>query len=192
MPKNLIIYANPRRNSHSGYLLQQVEDRLREAGASFETIDLYQIGYDPVLKEQELYSAGNRQVDQQTIDFQEKIKAADSLLFIYPTWWQAPPAILTGFIDRVFTSGFAFEYRLGLPRPLLKGKRAAAFTTIGSPAFFHFVTGSPALKILLKYTLAFCGFQTKGFTMSESDHLDQNKEELKEIAAGIVKFLREK
>ncbi|PKM89419.1 NADPH dehydrogenase [Candidatus Falkowbacteria bacterium HGW-Falkowbacteria-2] len=189
MSKYLIIYANPRHEGHSGYLLQQVESRLAARGADFEVIDLYRIGYDPILKPTELYSAPNRVIDPQNIEFQKKIKAATSLLFIYPTWWQAPPAILKGFIDRVFTSGFAFTYVNGLPIGLLKDKKAAAFTTSGSPAFFHFITGNPALKVLLKYTLAFCGMRTKGFSLGRALHLNENGHELELTADRIVEYI---
>lgn len=188
MSKYIIIYANPRHDGHGGYLLDQVEKRFQESGADFETIDLYRIGYDPVLKETELYSAGNRHIDAQNLMFQEKIKAASSLLFIYPTWWQSPPAMLKGFIDRVFTGGFAFTYAYGLPVGLLKNKKAAAFTS-GSPAFIQFFTGNPALKVLLKYTLAFSGMSTRGYALGRASGLENNKKELEDIAKRIVKYL---
>ncbi|MDP3836820.1 MAG: NAD(P)H-dependent oxidoreductase [bacterium] len=189
MSKYLIIYANPRHDGHGGYLLEQVEKGFENYGADFETIDLYRIGYDPVLKETELYSTGNRHIDAQNLLFQEKIKTASSLLFIYPTWWQAPPAMLKGFIDRVFTSGFSFTYAYGLPVGLLKNKKAAAFTSSGSPSFYQFFTGNPALKVLLKYTLAFSGMRTRGYALGRASSLETNKKELEDIAKRIVKYL---
>lgn len=189
MSKYLIIFANPRHDGHGGYLLNQVETAFQAYGADFETIDLYRIGYDPILKATELYSIGNSHIDAQNIEFQEKIRAASSLLFIYPTWWQSPPAILKGFIDRVFTSGFAFKYYYGLPVGLLKNKKAAAFTSSGGPSFYQFITGNPALKVLLKYTLAFSGMRTRGYALGRASRLEENKAELDRIAKRIVKYL---
>lgn len=133
MPKYLIIFAHPKRDSHSGYMLEQVEKRLKAASQDFETLDLYQMNYDPILKKEELYGDNERKVATETLIIQDKIRGAKRLIFIYPTWWQAPPAILKGFIDRVFTSKFAFVYKQGMPIGLLGGKKAAVFTTTGSP-----------------------------------------------------------
>jgi len=62
------------------------------------------------------------------------IKEADKLIFIFPIWWSGMPAILKGFIDRVFVSGFAYSYKkIGLEGHL-KGKSAWIITTMDAPA----------------------------------------------------------
>ena len=165
--------------------------KLEKNKADWEIIDLYALNYDPVLKDSELYSAGRREVSPENLGFQEKIKAADRLLFIYPTWWQNMPAILKGFLDRVFSSRFGFVYKNGLPVGLLKGKKAAAFTTSGGPSLYtHFITGSSSLRVLLKHTLGFCGIQTKGFLLGRAQKLENNKERLDNMADKIMKYLQ--
>lgn len=139
----------------------------------------------------ELYSAGQKEVSEQNLDFQRKIKAADRLLFIYPTWWQNMPAILKGFIDRVFTGGFGFVYIKGIPIGQLKNKKAAAFTSSGGPAIYtRFFTNSSSLRVLLKHVLGFCGMQTKGFLLGNARDLEKNKARLNLMADKILTFLK--
>jgi len=191
MSKYLIVFAHPSHDGHSGYLLEQMKTRLEKAHADFEIIDLYALDYNPTLKISELYSAGQNEVSNQNLDFQNKIKAADRLLFIYPTWWQNMPAILKGFLDRVFTGGFGFVYKNGLPVGLLKGKKAAAFTSSGGPALYtRFFTSNSSLNVLLKHTLAFCGMQTRGFLLGGARKLEDNKGKLNLMADKIMVYLQ--
>ncbi|MDD3285562.1 MAG: NAD(P)H-dependent oxidoreductase [Patescibacteria group bacterium] len=191
MPKYLIVYAHPNREGHCGYLLGRVQEQLEKQQADWEILDLYALNYDPVLKDSELYTAGRREVSPENLGFQEKIKAADRLLFIYPTWWQNMPAVLKGFLDRVFASHFGFVYKNGLPVGLLKGKKAAAFTTSGGPLVYtRFFTGSSSLRVLLKHTLGFCGMQTKGFLLGGAQKLEKNKGRLNKMAERIMEYLK--
>jgi len=190
MPKYLLVYAHPSHDGHCGFLLDCVQKKLRDQKADFEIIDLYAVAYDPVLKNTELYSSGRKEISAENLNFQEKIKAADRLLFIYPTWWQNMPAILKGFLDRVFSSHFGFIYKNGLPVGLLTGKKAAAFTASGGPAFYtRFFTNSSSLKVLLKHTLKFCGMATKGFLIGNARELEKNKNKLDKIADKILQYL---
>ena len=191
MSKYLIIYAHPNHTGHCGYLLNRVQEKLEQNKADFEIIDLYARGYDPILKDAELYSSGRYEITPENLSFQEKIKAADRLLFIYPTWWQNMPAILKGFLDRVFTGGFGFKYKNGLPVGLLKGKKAAAFTTSGGPLVYtRFFTGSSSLKVLLKHVLSLCGIKTKGFLIGSARKLEKNKIKLDKMADKIIQYLK--
>ena len=64
---------------------------------------------------------------------QEHIKWADVITFVYPVWWASFPAILKGYVDKVFSYGFAYEYVDGSPNGLLKGKKSLLFSTSGTP-----------------------------------------------------------
>lgn len=190
MSKYLIIYAHPSREGHCGYLLSEIEQRLKGEEKDYEVIDLYALNYDPVLKNEELYSAGNKEISAQNLAFQEKIKNAERLLFIYPTWWQNMPAILKGFLDRVFTGGFGFKYVLGAPVGLLKGKKAAIFASSAGPTIYtRFFTANSAINVLKKHVLNFCGIKTKGFLIGSARSLEDNKGKIEKMAKKIVKYL---
>jgi len=175
MPSTLIVYAHPNRDGHCGRFLQEVTAELERRGEPFELLDLCALGYDPVLKANEHYASGRDDVSPRNREFQETIRDAARLVFIYPVWWQNMPAVLKGFVDRVFTAGFAFRYRpSGLPEGLLKGRRAAVFTSSGAPRFFaRFLAGDRALKVLVKDTLRFCRLKARGFSVGSARQLTE-------------------
>ena len=87
---------------------------------------------------------------------------AEHLVWVYPVWWGAMPALLKGFIDRVFLPGFAFRYRSGssLWDKLLAGRSAELLVTMDSPPwYFRWVTRMPGHHQMKKAILEFCGIQ---------------------------------
>ncbi len=107
---DLIIYAHPdREKSHNAAVLRFVRETLEAKGAQYGLIDLYAEGFQPVLSAEEY--AGGKAVDAKVAECQQKIAGAERLIFIYPIWWYGAPAMLKGFFDRVFTPGFAYNFR---------------------------------------------------------------------------------
>lgn len=91
----------------------------------------------------------------------DQIKAADHLVFIYPNWWGTYPALLKGFIDRLFLPGFTFEYQEKslLVKKLMKGKSASIIVTMDSPGFYYkYFLKKPGHNSMKKSVLKFCGF----------------------------------
>jgi NAD(P)H dehydrogenase (quinone) len=191
MNKYLIIFAHPSHDGHHGFLKKKIEEKLQASQNEYEVIDLYQLNYNPVLQNEELYSAGRSNINDENKSFQDKISKANRLIFIYPTWWQGPPAILKGFIDRVFVSGFAFVYDKSLPKGLLSGKKAAVFTATGAPSFiFRYIMRSPSLKVITRYTLLFCGIKSRGFSLGQARKLEKNISQLESIANKMLVYLK--
>ena len=100
------------------------------------------------------------------------------------------PAILKGFIDRVFTSNFGFKYVRGIPCGLLNG-RALVFTSTGASKFLYYIfLGGRSLKILTKDSLKFCGLKTKGYVIGKATELDEKQKiKIKKIVKNGLKFL---
>jgi putative NADPH-quinone reductase len=91
---------------------------------------------------------------------QADITWADHLVFAYPIWWGGAPALLKGFIDRVFLPGYAFKYRPGkaFPAQLLAGRTAQLLVTMDTPPwYFRWIYHMPGIHQLRKTTLEFCG-----------------------------------
>jgi len=192
MNKYLVIYAHPTHDGHHGYFLKILTEKLQTQKANFEIVDLYDLKYNPILSATELYASGeNKQVDDQNKIFRDKITAANRLVFIYPTWWQNMPAILKGFVDRVFVSGFGFVYKNGLPVGLLKNKKAAIFSATGGSRWFtHFLTGDFATKTLAKYVLRFCGMSAKGFSIGSARTMnDKSRLEMDRALSCLLNYL---
>lgn len=109
-------------------------------GHSQQTYDLYRMGFNPVLAAQELSPSGpNYLAALDVMKAQNDIRAADVLTVIYPLWWMSMPAMMKGFVDRVFARGFAYESRDGVVSGLLAGKKAVLIS-----AQQHFPSGSGA------------------------------------------------
>lgn len=160
--KVMIVYAHPDTGGHCEHILQEVKNKLKQENADYEVIDLYKENYDAVLHEDEHYTRGKYKISRRNKELQKKILETEHLIFIYPVWWYAPPAMLKGFLDRVFISRFAFRYVNGIPVGLLKGKKATIFFTSGAPTIYYKLFGNLPKKNVSK-TLAFCGVKSKTY-----------------------------
>lgn len=183
----LIIYAHPNKTGHCGFILRELKKELDKKRRKYEVIDLYKIKYDPTLKPEEHYTSGHKEIAKETMKIQQKIKKSKKFVFIYPTWWNNPPAILKGFVDRVILPGFAFKYDKGIPHSLLKGK-AAVFTTTGAPRIISkLYYKDNSLKFLTRDILKFCGIESKGFVIPNATRFTdkQKKKITKTVKKGL-------
>jgi NAD(P)H dehydrogenase (quinone) len=127
--KACIVFAHEGNTSFAHQILQRVVTACEAAGIRPVVRDLYRIGFQPVFdgEDMRLASQGRAQADVE--EEQVLVTDADLLVMIYPVWWWSPPAILKGYLDRVFTDGFAFRYGDDGPVGMLSGKQALVFTT---------------------------------------------------------------
>lgn len=130
--KYLVVYAHPDPKSFNSAILGAVEKRLKETGRPYDVRDLYALGFDPVLSREELAPGGAKGVPGEVERERRYVAQADALIFIYPVWWFAMPAIMKGYIDRVFSEGFAFVSEGGRLKGLLGGKKAFIINTTGA------------------------------------------------------------
>ena len=126
-------------------------------------------------------------MESDLITAQEKIMKADHIVWIYPLWWGMMPAILKGFIDRVFVPGFAFKYHENSSKwdKLLKGKTTEVICTLDYPVFvFKLFFGEGGVKVMRKMVLDFCGLKTIKTTyigQIKPSKLDQRRNWLKKV-----------
>ncbi|QGX65111.1 flavodoxin family protein [Bacillus sp. ms-22] len=152
----LMIYTHPHHNSLNGAFFKEILKGSEENPNVQEVriIDLYQDKFDPVLIFNEVKKRRDMHKDPEIQEYQEKIKWADNIVFVYPIWWGRPPAMLLGFIDRMFAANFAYRQTGGLlPEGLLKGKRAVCVSTMQGPTHYPFFFLQNAHKILMKRAL---------------------------------------
>ena len=180
----LIIYSHPGSEGFSSYFLEKTRQVLEQKNIDFEIMDLYKINYDPILKPDELYTAGNRNISEKNQEIQEKIRLADGLIFIYPVWWGGMPAILKGFMDRVFTPGFAFKYNKEkllkfIPDKLLDDKKILVFISSGGPKLLYKLILDPVKLINKLLIFGFFSSKTITYQVYGAQKLDEKK--IKEI-----------
>lgn len=174
----LIVYVHPEPTSFNSAMKDLAADRLRVLGHTVEVSDLYADKFDPVeraahyrervdadrfapLAEQRHASCTSslpadvrREID--------RIKRAELVIFQFPLWWHAQPAVLKGWFDRVFVSGLLYSSTMRYDRGVFRGKLAVASITTGAPevAFEPGGRGGDIELLLwpIHYSLHYMGF----------------------------------
>jgi NAD(P)H dehydrogenase (quinone) len=155
--KIVVITGHPDSQSFCSALSEAYIEGAISSNAEVRSIDLSNIQFDLNLK------FGYRQrteLEKDLIEAQKLISWADHLVFVYPTWWGAMPAILKGFIDRVFLPGFAFKYRenSSLWDKLLRGKSAHLIVTMDTPPWYNrWIYKRAGHNVMKRNILQFCG-----------------------------------
>ncbi len=180
--KHLVIVAHPVAESFTMALTRAYTDQLEQLGHSQRTYDLYRMGFDPVLSAEELSgtAAGHAPANPTILKAQEDIRAADVLTIIYPLWWLSMPAMMKGYVDRVFARGFAYVSRDGVVHGLLSGKKSVLITVSGAPLPLLVQSGNwNAVQVLQDTHI----LRATGFTLLEHVHFDQIVPNLPHILA---------
>lgn len=136
--KHLIVVAHPNRSSFTHALASAYTGELSAMGHDCDLRDLYAIGFDPILHPAEFEGTPGADVQAE----QARLKAAQATAFFYPLWWASMPAILKGYIDRVFAQGVAYDFQGGAMHGLLAGKTNLLVTNSAAPAEILQKTGA--------------------------------------------------
>jgi putative NADPH-quinone reductase len=157
MKKILIINGHPDKDSFCSELAKVYKKGADSIGVECKLIHLIDLNFDPILR----YGYRQRtELEPDLLAVQQDILDSDHLVFVYPTWWGTYPALLKGFIDRVFLPKFAFKYREDslLWDKLLKGKSARLIVTMDTPKWYYsLIYHSPGHNSMKKGVLEFCG-----------------------------------
>jgi len=158
--KVLLIYAHPNPESFVHAAMEQLRKGLEHGGHEVQTVDLYGEAFDPVLVVNSVRRRRDLLHDAYTERYRSLIAAADHLIFVYPVWWHSMPAIMRGFIERTFVSGFAYSFKgksaaSVLPDGLLRGKKVWCVYTLDAPAFVSWLDPG---WLSIKYSIFwYCG-----------------------------------
>ncbi|THV37130.1 NAD(P)H-dependent oxidoreductase [Glycomyces buryatensis] len=143
-----IVYAHPSDTSLNASLRDETTRHLESLGHTVTVSDLYAMkwkataDYDDFGAAQsenfiaaagEAYESGSQSDD--ITEEQRKLLAVDNLILQFPLWWFSMPAIMKGWVDRVFTNGFGYGTTRTWPRygnGMLEGKRAMIAVTTGA------------------------------------------------------------
>lgn len=130
--KHAIILAHPAKTSFCAALAKAYEEAVARLGDEVAVRDLYRMKFDPCLSD--LERSEEVEPAEDVVRERRLIGDADVFVLVYPIWFGTPPAILKGYIERVFNHGFAFRSLASGPTgPLLKGKGLISLTTSGTP-----------------------------------------------------------
>jgi NAD(P)H dehydrogenase (quinone) len=134
--KILIIYCHPNLQSFNGAILSALTEALGTKKHEVQLIDLYAENFDPVLRFDDVHKRRDLQFDPETAGYREKILWAEHLIFIFPIWWGGMPAMLKGYVERVFASDFAYHYEGLFPKGHFAVKHATIITTHDTPTLY--------------------------------------------------------
>ena len=178
----LIVLAHPEPKSLNGYLKDFAVETLTAKGDEVKVSDLFAMKFKAVLDQAdfkdrmdpdvfvpivEQYNAVKTgKLPEDVAAEMEKVKWADLIIFQFPVWWSSFPAILKGWIDRVFANGFAFDAAEGkmYDEGSLKGKKALISFTTGTPRGMYTSKGPHGdivtlLKVITHNTLEAVGLE---------------------------------
>jgi putative NADPH-quinone reductase len=150
----LVVYCHPDPESFTAAIKAVAVDALTAAGHEVEVADLYAEGFDPVLSLDERRGYHTAGVNEAPVAAEiARLRRAEALVFVYPTWWYAQPAMLKGWLDRVWVPHATF----GMPengKPILRKltniRVMAVVTTLGAPFWWWRIMGEPGRRILLR------------------------------------------
>ena len=164
----LIINGHPNKDTLNFGLAAAYKKGALESNAEVEELIIHELKFNPNL---EFGYLKRTELEPDLLNAWEKIKWADHLVWIHPVWWAGIPAILKGFIDRLFLPGMAFKPRENSVwwDKLLKGKTARIITTLDAPTWYYWlVLGKPSINQLKKATLEYCGIKPVKVTYFDS------------------------
>ncbi len=152
----LVILGHPRKDSFCNALADAYTKGAVQIGAEIKRLDLSDLQFNLNVTRE---SPESQPAEEDLVMAKEAILWADHLVFVYPVWWGTMPALLKGFLDRVFVPGFAF-YELAQDdyKKLLVGKTAQLLITMDTPVWIYkLFIKAPSTHAMKVATLQFCG-----------------------------------
>ena len=167
--KVLVVYAHPEPDSTVGRMRNAVLNELAELGHEVRLNDLYEENFVPVMSDYERKNHSTALVPKlklfpELAPYVENLKWCEALILVYPTWWSGQPAIMKGWIDRVFVNEVAWTLPDGENRirPLLTNiRRLVVVTTHGSTKFVNALEGESGKRTAFRSLRLMMHWRTK-------------------------------
>ena len=162
----LVVHAHPEPTSFNRVLATAAVGALREAGHEVDLIDLYAETYRPAMSEAErrAYETDQPVIDPVVAEHARLVRRAETLVFVYPTWWSTLPAMLKGWMERTLVMGVAFQLdeRTRRVGPLLTGVRTiVGISTYGSPRRYVRLVNDNGRRTLTRALRGCTGVRTR-------------------------------
>lgn len=175
----LIVFCHPSPESYSAAICKKVATSLEACGAEVRTLDLYERGFQPILTRQEWETHTDTTQNAEKVASEvPHIAWCDAMIFIYPTWWYGPPAMMKGWIEKAMVAGVAFhmpgEADANIRRGLDNVRTLAVFTTCGATRLLSTLIGHPGRKIILRGLRILCHprARTRYVALYDMNHAD--------------------
>lgn len=140
--RHAVVLAHPGPASFNAAVARAYAEALRSQGHEVDLRDLYAMDFDPRLKANEIPWAADFAPGADVLAERKVIAAAEAITFVYPFWFNAPPAMLKGYVERVFGMDFGYASGVAGTRPMMTGKLLVSITTSGAPNAWVDQTGA--------------------------------------------------
>ncbi len=190
--KVLVVIGHQQQGSYCHALAAAAVEEARRAGHEVVFHDLYDENFDPILTREEI--DGRVELDPVVSRHCDELLAADLIVVVHPNWWGQPPAILKGWIDRVFRQGTIYQFgENGQIIGHLAGKAALVFTTSNTPRDVELeVYGDPLQNLWETCVFGLCGvtnFERRNFESIIISSQEEREQWLAELRETVKKLL---
>ncbi len=159
-----MVTAHPHEGSYNHAVAAAAVRGLERAGHHVTALDLYALGFAPAMSraERAAYHGDAPLIDPMTAHHAQLLQRAETVVFVYPTWWSGPPAILKGWLERVLVPGVAFRFdSRGKVRPSLTNiRRIVGISTYGSSWKYVKLVNDGGRRMLTRGLRLNCGWRT--------------------------------
>lgn len=155
----LVVVCHPNPASFVHAACDRALAGLRTGRHDVRLTDLYADGFEPAMRCDERRNHKQPGVADDLRGYADDLAWAEALVLVHPTWWSGQPAMLKGWIDRVWVAGVAWEMAGGdrTPTPLLRRiRRIVVVTTHGSSKWVNALQGEPGKRTVTRALRAMC------------------------------------
>jgi len=190
-----VILAHPDKSSFNHAIAQAALEVLGRNRHEAVFHDLYEERFDPILPQDELPSEAA--LPPGLADHCRELSSADGIIVVHPNWWGQPPAILKGWVDRVFRAHVAYKFLEGdkgegVPVGLLKARAALVFNTSNTAAVRELsVFGDPLEALWRNCVFGLCGvsaFYRSTFAVVVTSTAEQRRKWLEEVEETVNRY----
>ena len=165
------VYCHPVPESFCASVKSTTVEALQKAGHEVDLLDLYEENFNPVMpvEERRVYNSMTSAEHCAYPDHVKRLMAAEGIVFVYPTWWYGMPAMLKGWLDRVWTPGVAFNISAEggvITSNLRHIKRLGVITMCGAPMWWSYVVGHPGKRTILRGVRQLIALKAKSFFLA--------------------------
>ncbi len=163
----LVVHAHPDPSSYSASLLQAAVNGLETGGHQVDVLDLYDMNYRASMTGQEhrdYYTIAENHPDPVVAKHIDLVKAAEMLVFVYPTWWSGLPALMKAWLDRTLLPGVSFvkNEKTGKVSPALGNVRhLVCVTTTGSTSWRIRLVGDAGRRTIMRTIRLVCHWRCR-------------------------------
>ena len=193
--KLAVILAHPNKQSFNHAIAETAIAALEQNGHDVLFHDLYGERFDPIMPCDEIPEEAI--LAPEIEEYCREVRSADGIIIVHPNWWGQPPAILKGWVDRVFRPGVAYKFLEGdkgegVPVGLLKAKAAIIFNTSNTPLEREVrVFGDPLETLWKNCLFGLCGvkiFYRKMFGVVVTSSAKQRSKWLEEVQGAVSRY----